>query len=64
MRHRPHMVVKLTVGGNALWVVAVRSMRDDDSYDVVFKAGTRAECEDYAREVDLRQTMLALAGRG
>ena len=58
------MIVKLNINGSGVWVVSVRSLRDDDTYDVVFKAGSREECEDYARDVDLRQTMLALAGRG
>jgi hypothetical protein len=58
------MIVKLNIGPHGIYVVAVRSMRDDDTYDVVFKAGSRAECEDYVSDVDFRHLRLTTVGRG
>ena len=64
MRPRNHRIVRLAVDGHFAWLVVSTSLRDDETWDVLYRGRSREACEDYVRDVDRRHTMLSLAGRG
>ena len=67
MRHRNHRIVKLSFGGVSVgeaWVVTSPSLREDDTWDVLFRATSKRACEEYVADVDRRNTQRDLAVRG
>jgi hypothetical protein len=56
---RTYRVVKLIADGRHAWLVVSASLRDDDTWDVIYKAGTRTEAYDYVDEVVQRNQLIA-----
>jgi hypothetical protein len=61
---RCYRVVKLTEDSRALWLVVSSSMRDDDTWDVIYRAESRHDAFRYVDDVLERNRMLERAGYG
>lgn len=66
MRHRHHRIVRLTFreDDRSVWVVVSPSLRDDDTWDVLYTSGSREVCFEWVKGVDRTNSMRELAGRG